>query len=138
MRAAAERGEPVLVPASPQEAVEAFGDGDGVTVLSGGTILMPEISYGRLLPERVLMLGRAGLDEVAGGGRVGIGGPGPCGVRCRSVGRALAGGASPADAAAAALDDVDPRDDALASAWYRRRVLPTLVTRALTELEGSS
>src|SRR3954470_5406957 len=66
MRAAAERGEPVLVPASPQEAVEAFGDGDGVTVLSGGTILMPEISYGRLRPERVLMLGRAGLDEVAG------------------------------------------------------------------------
>jgi carbon-monoxide dehydrogenase medium subunit len=258
----------VLVPASPQEAVEAFGDGDGVTVLSGGTILMPEISYGRLRPARVLMLGHAGLDDISGdqtltvgatvsvqrladeapeplaaaargvadlevraqgtlggnlcappgaegprgdlqapliamgarvrsegsggprvesvedflagtgprlvtavelerprraaylgqmrahahtftvlsvacaetadGVRVAVGGAGPRAVRCPSVERALAGGASPADAAATALDDVDPRDDALASAWYRRRVLPTLVARALTELEGSA
>ena len=33
-----------------------------------------------------------------------------------------------------ALTGVDPPDDALASAWYRRRVLPTLVARALSNL----
>jgi CO/xanthine dehydrogenase FAD-binding subunit len=33
-----------------------------------------------------------------------------------------------------ALNDVDPPDDALASAWYRKTVLPTLVTRALADL----
>jgi CO/xanthine dehydrogenase FAD-binding subunit len=32
------------------------------------------------------------------------------------------------------LDDVEPRDDALASAWYRRQVLPTLVERVLNDL----
>ena len=35
----------------------------------------------------------------------------------------------------AALSDVTPEDDALASAWYRRKILPVLVRRALTELE---
>jgi len=35
----------------------------------------------------------------------------------------------------AALQDVTPHDDALASAWYRTKVLPVLVRRALTELE---
>lgn len=38
----------------------------------------------------------------------------------------------------AALDDVEPHDDALASAWYRRKVLPVLVRRVLTDLEGAS
>jgi CO/xanthine dehydrogenase FAD-binding subunit len=33
------------------------------------------------------------------------------------------------------MNDVDPPDDALASAWYRRRVLPQLVERALSELK---
>ena len=31
-----------LVPTSADEAVELFGDGDGITVFAGGTILMPE------------------------------------------------------------------------------------------------
>ena len=56
-------------------------------------------------------------------------------VACRSVERALAGGASPREAAARVLDDVRPEDDPLASAWYRRRVLPVLVARALEQLE---
>lgn len=38
----------------------------------------------------------------------------------------------------AALNDVEPRDDALASAWYRAKVLPVLVRRVLTDLEGAS
>jgi CO/xanthine dehydrogenase FAD-binding subunit len=57
-------------------------------------------------------------------------------VRARSVEQALAGGASTQDAAEKVLDDVELRDDALASAWYRRRTLPVLVRRALDNLEG--
>jgi len=253
----------VVRPESPEQAVAAFGDGHGVTVFGGGTILMPTVSYGRY-PRggRTLMLDRAGLDELSGDGTVTIGAmtrlsrlaasdvqpvaaaaaqvadlevrgqatiggnlcapPGDlqtallaAGARVRSVGaggertepiddflargaddarlvlavelerprraayifqrrapahsyavmsvacaetgegtrvaagglgleplrltsveRALTGGASPAEAAAQAQDEVQPHDDALASAWYRRAVLPTLVTRALEQMQG--
>ena len=64
----------VLLPLSPDEAAQAFGDGDGVTVVGGGTIVVPEITHGRLRPGRVLMLGRSGLDGVSrAGGMVTIG-----------------------------------------------------------------
>ena len=55
----------VLSPASEDEAIAAFGDGAGITVLAGGTIVVPEITYGYLKPERVLMLAKAGLAGVA-------------------------------------------------------------------------
>ena len=55
----------VLLPASEEEAVTAFGDGSGVTVLAGGTIVVPEMTYGYLKPDRVLMLARAGLEGIA-------------------------------------------------------------------------
>src|SRR5437588_11691633 len=55
---------PVLSPRSPEEAAEAFGDGSDVTVLAGGTILLPEITYARARPRRVLMLARSGLDRI--------------------------------------------------------------------------
>ncbi len=255
----------VLQPSSPGEAAAAFGDGSGVTVVGGGTIVMPGITHGRLRPGRVLLLGGAGLggivrsggavtigaacpvsmlesgdeplataarhiadveirgqatlggnlcagpgaesprgdlqapllaldarvrstgaggertesladflagdgdrlvlettyDDVprttgyaaaqrphahhytilaacavrdAAGTRVAVTGAAPTGARCPSVEAALAGGASLSEAAARVLDDVDPADDALASAWYRRRTLPTLVERALSTL----
>jgi CO/xanthine dehydrogenase FAD-binding subunit len=54
----------VIVAASREEAVEAFGDGAGVTVVAGGTIVMPEITHGRLRPEKALLIGRAGLEGV--------------------------------------------------------------------------
>ena len=54
----------VLLPSSPQEAVDAFGDGADVTVIAGGTIVMPELTYGRLRPSRALLLTRSGLDTV--------------------------------------------------------------------------
>lgn len=38
----------------------------------------------------------------------------------------------------AALNDVTPHDDALASAWYRTKVLPVLVRRVLSELKESA
>jgi carbon-monoxide dehydrogenase medium subunit len=55
----------VIVPTSRAEAVAAFGDGSGVTVLGGGTILMPELNYGRLRPDRVLLLQDAGLSGIS-------------------------------------------------------------------------
>jgi aerobic carbon-monoxide dehydrogenase medium subunit len=257
----------VLLPTSPAETIAAFGDGRGITVVAGGTIVVPEIAYGRARPDRVLMLGKSGLagitradgvvrigaatpiaaledgDEplataathvadheiraqatlggnicappgtdtprgdlqaplvalgarirsVAGGdetvmtleeflagdgssrlvveveyddadrrgshasvrrphshhytilavsavrtgdeSRVAVSGAGAHAVRATSVERALAAGEPAEVAAHKVLDDVDPRDDALASAWYRRRVLPTIVARALAGLE---
>lgn len=259
----------VLLPTSPDEAIAAFGDGAGVTVVGGGTILMPELTYGRLRPEkRLLLLDRSGLSGVtradgivrigaatpvgeletgdeplatvarhvadpeirgqatvggnlcaaAGAGsprgdlqapllalgarvrtagpqgkpaepleeflagdragrllleiaydddverraghaslhrphahhysillvcatraggetRVAVGGAGPVAARATSVEQALAAGEPAVIAAHKVLDDVDPLDDALASAWYRRRVLPAVVARALSALE---
>ena len=58
----------LLQPASPAEATAAFGDGAGVTVLAGGTIVVPELTHHRLAPRRVLMLGRAGLDQLSRAG----------------------------------------------------------------------
>ena len=40
--------------------------------------------------------------------------------------------------AEAAVNDVSPHDDALASAWYRAKVLPVLVRRVLDELKESA
>lgn len=54
----------VLFPSSLDEAVAQFGDGNGVTVIAGGTIAVPEITYGRLRPSRALMLSQAGLDTL--------------------------------------------------------------------------
>jgi carbon-monoxide dehydrogenase medium subunit len=257
------RDADVLVPTSPEDAVRAFGDGQGVTVVGGGTILMADLAMGRFQPERALLLARAGLDTIArengtvrigaavpvarlmddapeplataarnvadfevraqatiggnlcappgrdaprgdlqapllalgarvrsagsggertdsiddflgtegrlvlelevdeparagtasvrrphahaysilsvawaetgGAVRVAVTGAAPRAVRLPSVERALADGATAADAAAQVLDDVEPADDALASAWYRRRMLPKLVAQALEQ-----
>src|SRR3954470_11139283 len=54
----------VIVAASRDEAVQAFGDGEGVTVVAGGTIVMPEITHGRLRPQRALLIGKAGLGGI--------------------------------------------------------------------------
>ena len=59
-----------LVPSSADEAVQLFGDGEGITVFAGGTILMPEIAAGRLKPARALLLHRSGLDELRADGDV--------------------------------------------------------------------
>jgi CO/xanthine dehydrogenase FAD-binding subunit len=248
----------VVIPTTPEEAVTAFGDGSGITVLAGGTIVMPDLTHGRLQPGKVLMLGRSGLDKITReGGTVTIGATVPVseleeldeplasvakhvadgeiraqatvggnlcappgtdaprgdlqaplialGARVRSAGaggertepiedflargtagrlvldvsyddkdrkaayaaawrphthhysilavaatktggelRIAATGAGPhgvrltsaeqSGKAADALNDVDPPDDALASAWYRKTVLPKLVTQVLDDL----
>lgn len=74
-------------------------------------------------------------DETVTSARIALGGVAPTPVRALTAERALVGG--PLDqehataAAAAAVDDADPPDDAYASAWYRTRVLPVHVRRAL-------
>jgi CO/xanthine dehydrogenase FAD-binding subunit len=61
---ALETGPEVLQPTSEQEAIDAFGDGAEVTVLAGGTIVVPDLTYGYLKPARVLMLGKADLSGI--------------------------------------------------------------------------
>ena len=67
--------------------------------------------------------------------RVALGGAGRRPVRSPAAEAVLAGGPLDADraaaAGAAALDDAEPFTDAYASAWYRARVLPVHVRRAL-------
>ena len=54
----------VLIPTSPGDAATAFGDGAGVTVIGGGTIVLPEITSGHRKPAKALLLVRAGLAGV--------------------------------------------------------------------------
>jgi CO/xanthine dehydrogenase FAD-binding subunit len=74
-------------------------------------------------------------DGVVGDCRIALGGVARHAVRALSVEKALAG--KPLDrahveaAAKAALNDIDPFDDAYASAWYRTRVTPVHIRRAL-------
>ena len=67
-----------------------------------------------------------GLDDL----RIAVSGVGPHAVRLSAAEDAARGGGD----YAAALADLQPRDDALASGWYRARILPTLVARAVASL----
>jgi carbon-monoxide dehydrogenase medium subunit len=67
--------------------------------------------------------------------QVGLTNMGTTPLRARSVEEAVAGGASPAQAAELAADGTAPRSDVSASADYRRHLARVLVRRAL-EAEG--
>ena len=54
----------LLTPDSPAAATSAFGDGTDVTVIGGGTIVMPLVTHGWIRPTRALLLAGAGLDTV--------------------------------------------------------------------------
>ena len=54
----------VLIPDSQQAAVDAFGDGSDITVIGGGTIMVPLITNGWARPSRALLLNNAGLSFV--------------------------------------------------------------------------
>jgi carbon-monoxide dehydrogenase medium subunit len=58
----------VLMPTSEAEAVELFGDGVHVTVIGGGTIVVPAVAMGRLAPSRAMFLHRAGLSGISRNG----------------------------------------------------------------------
>jgi carbon-monoxide dehydrogenase medium subunit len=77
----------------------------------------------------------SGARDADGTIRLAATGAGWWGVRLPSAERAAD---DPEAAGQAALQDVDPQDDALASAWYRRKVLPVLVRNVLTELKGAA
>ncbi|MEV4620595.1 FAD binding domain-containing protein [Asanoa sp. NPDC049573] len=74
-------------------------------------------------------------DGLVTGARVALGGVAPTIVRARAVEAALIGGplteATVRDAAQAGLAEIAPADDAYASAWYRTRVFPVHLRRAL-------
>jgi CO/xanthine dehydrogenase FAD-binding subunit len=75
----------------------------------------------------------SGARDREGTLRLAATGAGSWGARLPSAEAAAAG--DPAAAGEAALNDVTPHDDALASAWYRTKVLPVLVRRVLAELK---
>lgn len=58
----------VVIPESAEEAVKAYGDGSGITVMAGGTIVMQLINYRRFQPAKVLLLSKAGMSYVNNGG----------------------------------------------------------------------
>jgi len=95
----------VVVPVSADEALAAFGDGTDVTVVAGGTIVMPELIAGRLRPKRALLLARAGLDGITRkGGTVTIGAATPV--------SALEDGDEPLASAARHVADLEVRAQA--------------------------
>lgn len=65
---------------------------------------------------------------------VGLTSMGPTPLRARGVEESLAGGASPADAAARAGEGTDPPGDISASSEYRAHLAQVLVRRALEQL----
>jgi CO/xanthine dehydrogenase FAD-binding subunit len=77
------------------------------------------------------------VSGVSSGGTISLAatGAGPTGIRLASA-EAVAD--DPAAAGEAALSDVAMRNDSLASAWYRERMLPSLVSAVLTEIEEAS
>jgi carbon-monoxide dehydrogenase medium subunit len=95
----------VVVPGSADEAIAAFGDGSGVTVVGGGTIVMAEVMSARLKPQRAILLGKAGLAGITReGGRVTIGAATPV--------TELEDGDEPLANAARHLADVEVRSQA--------------------------
>jgi carbon-monoxide dehydrogenase medium subunit len=64
-----------LIPNSAEEAAKIYGDGAGITVVGGGTILLPEIAQGTASPGKALLLHRSGLDTVTSTGGVVVIGP---------------------------------------------------------------
>jgi CO/xanthine dehydrogenase FAD-binding subunit len=64
----------VLFPTSAEEAAAQFGDGSSVTVIGGGTVVVPELTSGRRTVTKALLLARAGLDTLdVDGGTVTVG-----------------------------------------------------------------
>jgi CO/xanthine dehydrogenase FAD-binding subunit len=98
----------------------------------------------RVKPKGVSVLSIAAHLPLAGGRlsdvRVAYGAMAPTSIRARAVERALEGrsldAAGIAPALAAAAEGTSPPTDALASAWYRREVLPVHLRRLLLAETG--
>ncbi len=81
-----------------------------------------------------------GQDGACSAARIALGAAGPHPLRAMRAEAALVGRPlneiSIGEAAAAAMDECDPPTDALASAWYRRRMVGVFVRRALESAIG--
>jgi aerobic carbon-monoxide dehydrogenase medium subunit len=71
------------------------------------------------------------VGAAATGGRIALANMGPTPLRARAAERALAAGASPAEAAELAAEDTEPGEDIHASRDYRLHLARVLVRRAL-------
>ncbi len=82
---------------------------------------------------------REGADALITEARVAYGAMAPTPIRAKAVEAALIGrprtAAGIAEALARAADGTSPADDAVASAWYRRAVIPVHLRRLLLEAE---
>ena len=76
------------------------------------------------------------VGVAAAGGRVALANMGPVPVRACAVEQALAGGASPADAARLAAEGAEPGEDIHADRAYRQHLARILTERALEHQEG--
>jgi carbon-monoxide dehydrogenase medium subunit len=65
---------------------------------------------------------------------VGLAGMGPTPIRARAVEQAVAGGATPADAAAHAAEGTEPPSDVAGSAEYRAHLARVLTRQALEQI----
>lgn len=59
----------VARPSSTDAAVSEFGDGDGVTVFAGGSILMVDLEHDRFVEQRVMMLDQAQMAGMRSDGQ---------------------------------------------------------------------
>jgi CO/xanthine dehydrogenase FAD-binding subunit len=102
------------------------------------------LRYGRRQANTPAVVAVAARVVVDGGAvreaRIALGAAGPHPLRALAAEAALVGGALDAEtfAAEGAVDAAacDPPTDALASAWYRRKMVGVYVRRALTQLAG--
>ena len=137
------------------EATVRVGSPDGVEDVaasslfaggSGGRLVL-EISFAvpaggsfvalqRHHTQALTAMGISAVRTAGGEVRLAATGAAPQARRLAAAEAVLADGGSGADAGEAALADIDPYDDVLASAAYRRRVMPALVRRAVDELGG--
>jgi carbon-monoxide dehydrogenase medium subunit len=74
------------------------------------------------------------LTELHGGVNVGLAGMGGTPLRARAVEQAVAGGASPADAAEHAAEGAEPSSDFAGSAEYRSHLARVLTRQALEQI----
>lgn len=128
----------------PVEALVAEGIAAGEIVTQVRFALPPDRSFrfhkaGRKALNAAAIVTVVAVVTMEGGRvaacRIALGGAAPTAVRAPSAEKALVGGAldkaAAEEAGRRAVDDTAPADDAYASAWYRRRVTPVHVRRAL-------
>jgi CO/xanthine dehydrogenase FAD-binding subunit len=145
-------------PRGPREVpIDAFWTGFMTTTLTADelvtSILVPVaagrtafIKFGRRAANTPAVITVAVRGTFSGntmtGARIALGAAGPHPLRMHRAEAAITGTAldedAIAEAATMAAEDAEPDDDAVASAWYRRRMVSVFVRRALQDLAGQA